>query len=386
MRRVLNIITSVHDGGLERHVYYIVSLKQSELLEHYVAVLTPRTENSLTDKYSLLGINIKYFNFDNRLRNFKSVPKNIAQVFKLAYFIRKNKIEVVHSHDFFPAFVSRVSVLTCFVFFFHKVKRIYITLHIVFLWLKPVHNFINRLLSFITSKIVCLSNAIKQYSLTNDKIKPGKYIIINTGVDTSKFIPNKDTGNEYCAKFGYSTRDFILGNIGVLSIRKGQIYLLNALNQLKGKYPNLKLLIIGGERSHEKEIAQGLYNFISENNLEDLVKIISPRDDVNLIYNIFDVFVMPSVTEGLSACAIEAMLMKRLCLFSDIEPFKELVTNGKEGFLFKNKDIDDLVEKLDYIISRYNELNNVKESAYNSVKDKYDVHNMVKKYEKLYLN
>ena len=62
---------------------------------------------------------------------------------------------------------------------------------------------------------------------------------------------------------------------------------------------------------------------------------------------------MPSITEGLSACAIEALLMERICLFSDIEPFKELVHDGVEGFFFQNKNTDDLTKKLEYIISNY---------------------------------
>ncbi len=80
-----------------------------------------------------------------------------------------------------------------------------------------------------------------KYSLEHDKIKKNKYVIINTGVDTSKFISDEKTKLELKSKFGFIMDDFILGNIGVLSIRKGQIYLLKAFNSLKEKYPALRL-------------------------------------------------------------------------------------------------------------------------------------------------
>ena len=80
--------------------------------------------------------------------------------------------------------------------------------------------------------------------------------------------------------------DFVLGNIPVLFIGKGQIYLLKAFNSLKEKYPALRLMIVGGEREHEKDIADELYEYIDKANLGRIVKIVEPRDDINLIYNI----------------------------------------------------------------------------------------------------
>lgn len=386
VKNVLNIITSIHDGGLERHVYYILSYKFSSALNHKVVVLTGYNDNQLTKKYESLGFEIIYFDFDNRLFSFRSIYKNVLLSLKLAKLIKKQKINVIHSHDFFPALIARISALASFFLFFHRVKRIYITLHIVFLWFSPVHNFINRLLGLVTSRIVCLSRAILNYSRKHDKIPLNKYIIIHTGVDTTRFVPDDSLKTKYLNEFNLSNDDFVLGNIGVLSVRKGQIYLLEAFNRLYKEYPNLKLLIFGSEREHELDIRDNIYDFINHNNLTNTVKIIKPREDINYIYNLFDIFIMPSITEGLSACAIEALLMERICLFSDIEPFRELVTDGKNGFLFKNKDSNDLKNKLEYIINHYKSLDCVKKAARESVEGRFDVRNMVQKYEDLYLS
>ena len=271
-------------------------------------------------------------------------------------------------------------------FLFHRVKSIYITLHIVFFWLNKFHHIINRALGIVTTKVVCLSNAILQYSIKTDRLPIEKYQIIYTGIDTSKFIENAKERDRFVTEFGFRNDDIIIGNIGVLSIRKGQIYLLQAINTLKYKFPNLKVLIFGSEREHELEIKRELLKFIADNDLSNTVKIIQPREDINLIYNVFDIFVMPSITEGLSACAIEALFMKRICLFSDIEPFKELVTDNHNGFLFKNKDVKDLTNKLNHILTNINQWEIIKNNAGKSVDERFDVKTMVESYEKLYLS
>ena len=74
------------------------------------------------------------------------------------------------------------------VFFCIRLRGYLLRFIYVFLWLKPIHNYINKLLSIITTKIICLSNAIMKYILEHDKIKKNKYVIINTGVDTGSCI------------------------------------------------------------------------------------------------------------------------------------------------------------------------------------------------------
>ena len=178
----------------------------------------------------------------------------------------------------------------------------------------------------------------------------------------------------------------MIGNVGVLSIRKGQKYLIEAFARILNDKKNIKLLIFGSEREHEIKVAEEIYELIKKNNLNDYVKIIQPRKDLNLIYNIFDVYVMPSITEGLSLSAIEAMLMRKICLFSDIAPFKEMVEDNVNGFLFKSEDVDALYNKLKYILENLDSLKSIGVNARNIALEKYDVKNMCREYEKLYLS
>jgi glycosyltransferase involved in cell wall biosynthesis len=224
------------------------------------------------------------------------------------------------------------------------------------------------------------------YSVEHDKIKVDKYTIIYNGVDIKQYNPNYDCINNYKNEFLIDSNDIVIGNVGVLSVRKGQKYLLESFNKLLKHRDNLKLLIFGSEREHEKKIADEIYYLIDYYNLKNKVKIIKPRKDLNKIYNIFDIFVMPSITEGLSLCAIEAMLMERICLFSNVPSFKEMIDDGKNGFLFNSTNVDDLYLKLDYIINNYSSLDYIKKNARVYALENYNIKRMINQYEVLYFD
>ena len=383
---ILHIVTSFEDGGLEKIVSLLVNNIKNENIQHYVAsLMKSKSEYLLEDLIGSNAVLVK-FEFHNRIKNIKSILINIKGSFQLAYFLRKNEIDIVHSHDFFPAFIARVSSLLAQIFMFYKIKKIFITLHNSFFWLNRFHHSINKLLSYYTTLIICVSNSVMNYSIEHDRIKKCKYKIILNGVNTGQYSPKNEFNVQYRREFKFGEKDIVLGNVGVLSVRKGQKYLIEAFNRLLKKRKNLKLLIFGSEREHEIDIAKNIYAMINKYNLNEKVRIIQPRKDLNLIYNIFDVYVMPSITEGLSLSAMEAMLMERVCLFSDIPPFKEMVEDKKNGFLFESENIDDLYSKLDYILSDLESIKSVGKKAREIAVEKYDVRKMCSEYEKLYLS
>ncbi len=384
-KNLLHVVTNVSEGGLEKNVLTIISNLNSNNFNYYLAVLTNQENRFLYNEFLKLNVKIKQFDFDNRLFSYRSIPKNIVQLFKFTSFIRKQRIDILHSHDFFPSFVSRISAIICFLLFFYRVNKIYLTLNVVLFWLKPIHHSINRFLSIFTTKVICVSKSVYNHSLKHDRINKKKYVIIYNGVNINNFIPDDSLRSFYIKEFGFDEENYIIGNVGVVSVRKGQKYLINAFIKLKKYYPNIRLIIFGSKREHELPIKNEIYSTILSNDLEQYIRIIEQRD-VTKIYNMFDVFVMPSITEGLSLSAIEAMLMQRICLFSDIGPFKELVTDGVNGFLFKNKDEKDLEEKLNFILSNYATLDYIKQEASRSVKHKFDARKMAFQYEELYLS
>ena len=264
--------------------------------------------------------------------------------------------------------------------------KVFVTYHNIYYWLKKPHRLINKLLSYLTNRIICVSESAKIDSLKTEKITENKFKVIYNGLDPTEFYKDNNLRIVTRKEYGYSENDFIIGNVGVLSVRKGQIYLLKAFNEVKDKYPDLKLLITGRIRTHEIDVYNEILFFIKNNYLEDRVKIVEPIKKVNKIYNIIDLFVMCSITEGFGLSAFEHMLTEKRCLFSDIQVFKELTKDGQFGNLFENQNYLSLADKITEEIESY-EKNNIDFPKYRTfVVENYNLNKMVKEYEEIYLD
>jgi len=383
--KILNVLTVIEDGGMETLVSNIYEgLYDPNEFEFYICSLVNTKRTFVLEKLEKYCKKIFVLDIKNKELSISDYFGLFWKLFVLARFIKKNSIDVVNSHDFFSGAYTRIAVLISKYLFLYSPKKNYLTLHNLFFWLKKRHHLVNRLLSGSTDLIICVSRSVFEYSLQNDRVKIPKYKIILNGIDERIFIPDESIKDAYLSEFKLSKKDFIIGNIGTLSIRKGHIYLLKSFKEIVSIHPNLKLLIFGSFRSHEKEVKNEVMDYMNENNLNESVKFFDTRSDIKKIYNIFNVYVMSSVSEGLSLAAIEAMLMKRICVFSDIGPFKELVTDNENGFLFASKDHVSLREKLLYVINNYEAVSYIGDKARESIIEKFSFRRMIDDYYKLY--
>jgi glycosyltransferase involved in cell wall biosynthesis len=350
-----------------------------------VCSLIGREDTYITDEFLKLGCKIFYFDFHNKGTSFKDTLHNVKEVFRFFFFIIRKRFEIVHSHDFFSSMITRSALILGYFPFFYIPKRTFVTLHNLLSWLQPVHNNINRILSNFTDKIICVSQAVKDFSISTDGISDDKYIVIYNGIDTERFRYDYETGKKIREVYGFDAKDFIIGNVATLSVRKGQMLLLEAFKNVKLKFPFIKLAIVGNVRAHEGDVVNDILNFIKENNLEDSVKILKTRPDIEKVMNIFNVYAMPSVTEGFGLSLAEAMASENLILCSDIPPFKEIINDNENGIMFRSGDAEDLEKKMIYILENYDKLNVLKKKARITITEKFSYDKMIEGYNELYL-
>jgi glycosyltransferase involved in cell wall biosynthesis len=221
-------------------------------------------------------------------------------------------------------------------------------------------------------------------AIKKEHINRNKFVVIYNGMNSDEFYRDDEMKISLKAYYNFKPDDFIIGNVGVISVRKGQIYLLKAFKILSNIYSKLKLVIVGSIRNFEMDIYDEIINYIKDNELEDKVKILDTVRDVNKIYNLIDIFVMCSITEGFGLSAYEAMLTEKICIFSDIPVFKELTDNGKAGYLFENKNPESLSKVLKDVLDNYDNLGERRKFAREHVIKNFDYFDMVEKYDKLY--
>jgi glycosyltransferase involved in cell wall biosynthesis len=236
-----------------------------------------------------------------------------------------------------------------------------------------------RILSHFVEKIVAVSEATKQKLISYEKIKADKITVIRNGIDHEKFnvrINQEEKKKELGAKDCYP----ILG-IGVrLAKQKGIIYLLNALPKIVREFPKLMLLIAGyGEE--ENELKQEVVKL----GIDHHVRFLGPRLDMPEILSILDVYVLPSIWEGLPLVVLEAMAARKPIVATAVDGTKEAVIHGHSGLLVPPQNPGALAEAI-LQVSRDKALALfLAKNAYNRFLEHFTVRKMVSRYEELYL-
>ena len=178
----------------------------------------------------------------------------------------------------------------------------------------------------------------------------------------------------------FNKSNFNLINVARLNEQKDQIFLLNAINKIKNTIP-LRLLIIGSGSEKNK-----LSKFIKKNNLERIVKILPFTKNPFPYILKSDLFVLTSKYEGLPNVLLETMSLKKIILSSNCPTGpKEILSNGKGGFLYKKKNINDFIKKLFLIYENKTKYKKKTNYGYNKL-NRFDYNQNLKKYFNLLLN
>ncbi len=165
-------------------------------------------------------------------------------------------------------------------------------------------------------------------------------------------------------------------NVGRFTDQKDQITLLKALNIIKGKL-NFRLLLVG--RGKEEN---NLKSYIKKNNIGDKIKIIKFTDNPYNLIRSSDLFILSSVYEGLPNVLLEAITLKKFVISSNCPTGpKEILLNGKGGYLFTPGDYRKLARLIISFKQKKNMLNKKINFAYNNL-DRFDYTKNLQKYFK----
>ncbi len=170
-------------------------------------------------------------------------------------------------------------------------------------------------------------------------------------------------------------------NIARFTDQKDHLTMLNALNNLKNKI-NFELLIMG--YGINKNILQ---NFIKNNNLKKKIKIIGFQKNPYKFLSKADILISTSIYEGLPNVLIESLTLKKFVISSDCPTGpREILKNGKYGYLFKTKSVEDLSKKILKFVKTSNKSKNlIMNRAHNSLY-RFDYKKNCDKYFKLVSN
>jgi glycosyltransferase involved in cell wall biosynthesis len=243
--------------------------------------------------------------------------------FRLLKDIKEKNIQIIHSHTrvtqvlgaVLSGFTKRPHVTTCHGFFTRRFSR--------------------KLFPCWGDKVIAISDSVKENLMEYFKVPQGDIRLVYNGIDLERFTAPAPSENERIeAKQSFGMHDGpVIGIIGRLSDVKGHEYLIEAMQLVSEKVPNAQLLIIGeGKMQYTLELLTESLGL--ENKVFFIPKVLGTTKALSAI----DIFVLPSLQEGLGLSLLEAMAAGIVCIGSDVGGIRNLIRNGYNGILVGPRD------------------------------------------------
>lgn len=219
--------------------------------------------------------------------------------------------------------------------------------------------------------VIAISNAIAEL-LTEGGVDPYKIRLIHSGVDSRRF--------EWIAAQPHSDSDVtIVGNVAIMDERKGHRYLLEAARLLKDRGYRIKYLLAG-----DGSLKATLEKLVIELGLSEEVSFVGFVSDVPRFLAGLDIFVMPSLFEGLGVAALEAMAAGRAVVATNVGGLAEAVADTVTGFLVPPRDSSALAEALAKLVGDKSLSHEMGKRGAERVREHFSVEEMARKNEAYY--
>jgi glycosyltransferase involved in cell wall biosynthesis len=251
---------------------------------------------------------------------------------RLARHFARRRVALVHAHQYTPFFYALALRLL------YQRPPVLFTEHGRWVPDYPRRKRIvaNRLLLQRRDRVVGVGEAVRQALIVNEGIPARRVGFIFNGVDLTPYRLLVDRA-AVRRELRLSAEDFILIQVARLVPIKDHLTALHVVKRVATELQCVRLLVVG-EGPEEKAIRE----FISQNMLEEHVRLLGLRSDVPRLLSAADVFLLTSHTEGIPLTVIEAMAAGLPVVSTDVGGVAEVVCNGKTGLLAPAGDIETL--------------------------------------------
>jgi len=363
--KILHFVISMVVGGAERLVYDMV--RYPVFAGNRPIVCCMDTVGELGEK--LLEEGYKVYCKGRR------PGLDFEMITWLRNIIRQEKVDVVHAHQYSPLFYAVPAAL-----FAGRVKLVY-TEHGRFYperssWKRTLFN---PLLAMGVDHLVSISEATAQAMATYDNLPLHRIKVIHNGINCScmnleidKRLKRQELGlSETCRVIGTAARLNSIKNIQMM---------FRVLKLVLQQVPDTCLVIAGQGEEEER-----LKTMASELGISERVKFIGLRFDLPEVYKLFDVFLLTSLSEGISVTLLEAMASGVPAVVTDVGGNGEVVVEGETGFLVPVDDDKKMAQLACDLLQHQENARKIGDAACKLVESQFSVKVMIDSYRGLYV-
>ncbi|NPV52532.1 MAG: glycosyltransferase [Firmicutes bacterium] len=367
--KVLHTITNLGVGGTETVVCDILRRLDREKFEPMLCVLGRERPDGMAEVLRQDGIPVYHLD-----------TLTPYAIWKLARLYRRLRPDIVHTHLYRADQYGRIAARLA------GIEPCITTLHNVdperagWRW----SNIIDRVSLRWCHGLIAVSLPVKEHCIKNSNIPPERIWINPNGVDCSRFSEIRKGTTEYIIEFrkelGIPHGCPILGLVANFTVQKGHPYLIRAVGHLRKDFPNLRLLLIG----HGSE-EENLRNLVNNLGLKEQVIFLGKRRDIPEILAAIDIFVFPSLWEGLPVALLEAAAAGVPIVATDI-PMNRQVLSSQHAWLVRPQHVNALALAIAEAVRNPVESRNKAIAAQEHVRINFSIDQSVSRLESYYLS
>lgn len=366
VRRVLFVTTTSDYGGAESLLERLVSLLDPRRFVPIFCSLCPLGE---------IGRRIAAGGVETLSLGMTAQPhpaEMIAAPFRLARLFDQHHIDLVHAQLYRANVLSALAARLA-----RRRPAVVVAQHS----LSPAKGRFASIAAWatrpLTATTIAVSDAVKERLADGWGPAPERVVVIQNGVDTERFHPRD--GLAIRRELGLEPTVFVIGGVGRLSPVKGFDALLEAVAQLRRDGRETALVLVGDGPEHESLETQA-----RSLGLEDAVRFLGVRHDLEMIYPGFDVFALPSLREASPMALLEAMACGCAIVASRVGGVPEMIEDGRSGLLFDRTAPGALTKALARLAENPGLRRSLGEEARRRSEERFSLAAVVHQHERLY--
>ncbi len=362
--RILHIIDSLGNGGLENGVVNLVRHMDSRRFEH--CICTVRELGANLDAVRASGAGITHIGKEGKR----------FQTPALLRVIRELRPDIVHTRNWGSiegVLAARLGRCGATIHSEHGLESAAGSLPQRRIWFR-------RLAFELADRVLCVSHRLKDYYSRTTGFRARRIAVIHNGVDCGRFFPDPAARARIRRELNIGDNEFCVGCVGNLLPVKDHDTLLRALAILGGESKGWRVVIAGeGPTRPNLEVAAQAIGRLGVQ-----TSFLGTWKRVPELLNAFDVYVLPSLNEGISNSLLEAMATGLPVLATDVGGTPEVVDDGRSGLLFPAGGSEKLANRLmDLRISTCLR-EQLGREARRHAQEHFSIQAMVRRYEDLY--
>jgi glycosyltransferase involved in cell wall biosynthesis len=369
------LLTALHHDSQHYNVWLLKgSTLESAMTQDEIKIVEDQLETAKKQGIEIIDV-------PSMVRRISPI-NDVRGLVALFHHIRKMEPHIVHTHTSkagilgrLAAWMARVPIVIHtphgHVFYGHFGR----SLSRMFLQME-------KLLGRITHHQIALTPEEGKDYLNLGVAKSNNISVIHSGVDLNCFKRSKTKSNPRRNELGIPPDSLVVGYVGWLIPIKGVTYLVNAMAEVVQRHPNSLLVLVGkGDEKGEEEIK--LSKQVENLGIADNVRFLGWRPDVNEIMGCFDIFVLPSLNEGMGRVLVEAMSAGLPIVASRVGGIPDLLKDGENGLLVPPANAGALEQAISDLLSDKDRRKRMGETGKKMCRP-YSIEAMVDKIDNLY--